>query len=63
MVIDYINIKLQSMEKSVDYDYNHLKQIENLRHEIISDKTMSYHDSLFKVIIIGDSGRCSVLWC
>lgn len=39
-----------------DFEYNHLKQTEGLQHEVITDKTLSYHDSLFKIIIIGDSG-------
>ena len=43
-----------------DYEYNDLKQIEDLHHEIITDKTLSYHDSLFKIIIIGDSGMCFI---
>lgn len=43
------------MEKSDDY--NHLSEIEHLSHEIITDKTLSYHDSLFKIIIIGDTGN------
>mmetsp|Transcript_13977 Transcript_13977/g.18960 ORF Transcript_13977/g.18960 Transcript_13977/m.18960 type:complete len:143 (-) Transcript_13977:465-893(-) len=37
-------------------DYNHLAQIEDLRHEVIADKTKTYHDTLFKIIIIGDTG-------
>jgi hypothetical protein len=45
------------MEKSEDYDYNNLKEIDSLRHEIITDKTLSYHDAMFKIIIIGDSGK------
>ena len=36
--------------------YNNLNIIDNLRHEVITDKTLTYHDSLFKIIIIGDSG-------
>lgn len=44
------------MEKSEDYEYNNLKSIEELRHEVITDKTLSYHDALFKIIIIGDTG-------
>eukprot|EP00347_Sterkiella_histriomuscorum_P018721 403344431 len=44
------------MERSEDYEYNNLNQIEGLRHEIITDKALSYHDALFKIIIIGDSG-------
>lgn len=47
------------MEKSHDYEYNNLKQIDGLRHEIITDKALSYHDALFKIIIIGDSGNYS----
>lgn len=39
-----------------DFNYNNIKSIEHLRHEVITDKTLSYHDSLFKIIIIGDSG-------
>lgn len=27
-----------------------------MRHEVIQDKTQTYHDALFKIIIIGDSG-------
>jgi signal recognition particle receptor subunit beta len=44
------------MEKSPDYEYNNISKISHLRHEVITDKTSSYHDSLFKIIIIGDSG-------
>eukprot|EP00349_Pseudokeronopsis_sp_Brazil_P001962 CAMPEP_0202959430 /NCGR_PEP_ID=MMETSP1396-20130829/3620_1 /ASSEMBLY_ACC=CAM_ASM_000872 /TAXON_ID= /ORGANISM="Pseudokeronopsis sp., Strain Brazil" /LENGTH=175 /DNA_ID=CAMNT_0049677979 /DNA_START=12 /DNA_END=539 /DNA_ORIENTATION=+ len=33
-----------------------MSSIEGLRHEVITDKTLIYHDSLFKIIIIGDSG-------
>ena len=39
-----------------DFEYNNLKQIEGLLQEVITDKTLSYHDSMFKIIIIGDSG-------
>ena len=46
-----------SLRERPDYDYNGLKQIEELNHEVITDKTLSYHDSLFKIIIIGDSGN------
>lgn len=52
------------MEKSEQFEYNNLNKIEHLRHEVITDKTLSYHDSLFKIIIIGDSGNkknCFVL--
>ena len=44
-------------ESREDYEYNGLKTIDNLQHEVIFDKTLSYHDSLFKIIIIGDSGK------
>ena len=40
-----------------DYEYNNLKAVEGLFQEVITDKTLSYHDSMFKIIIIGDSGR------
>jgi Ras-related protein Rab-2A len=39
-----------------DFEYNNLARIHNLRHEVIVDKTQSFHDALFKIIIIGDSG-------
>lgn len=45
------------MEKTEDYEYNNLSSIDGLRHEVITDKAMSYHDALFKIIIIGDSGK------
>ena len=48
------------MEKSEDYEYNNLSKIKDLRHEVIQDKTLSYHDSLFKVIIIGDTGNFTI---
>jgi hypothetical protein len=44
------------MERT-EYEYNNIKKIDHLRHEVISDKSLSYHDALFKVIIIGDSGK------
>ena len=45
------------MEKTPeDYEYNNRAQIEHYRSEIITDRTMSQHDALFKVIIIGDTG-------
>lgn len=44
-----------------DYDYNNLKQIEGIVQEVITDKTLSYHDSMFKIIIIGDSGKIIIL--
>ena len=37
-------------------DYNNMSQIDHYRHEIITDKTVSAHDALFKLIIIGDTG-------
>jgi Ras-related protein Rab-2A len=37
-------------------EYNNLSQIKDLRVEVILDKTQTYHDALFKIIIIGDSG-------
>lgn len=46
----------ESLQTRPDFDYNHLRQIDGLHHEVITDKTLSYHDSLFKIIIIGDSG-------
>jgi hypothetical protein len=46
-----------SLSGREDYEYNNLRQIEGLPHEVITDKTLSYHDSLFKIIIIGDSGK------
>ena len=42
--------------KPKDYEYNNLSQIEHYRHEVVTDRTHSYHDALFKVIIIGDTG-------
>ena len=39
-----------------DYDLNNLSSIENLKHEVISDRTKTQFDALFKIIIIGDSG-------
>ena len=42
--------------KREDYSYNNLKQIKDYRHEVIVDKTQTFHDALFKIIIIGDSG-------
>ena len=47
----------QSLKGRADYEYNHLGQIDGLQQEVITDKTLSYHDSLFKIIIIGDSGN------
>ena len=51
-----VNTYLSKMERS-EAEYNNLKKIEHLRHEVITDKSLSYHDALFKVIIIGDSGK------
>lgn len=45
------------MDTNFDFDFNNTERINHLRHEIITDKTLSYHDSLFKVIIIGDTGK------
>jgi Ras-related protein Rab-2A len=39
-----------------DFEYNNLEPIKNLRCETIMDKTQTFHDALFKIIIIGDSG-------
>lgn len=47
----------QSYAGRSDYEYNNLKTIEGLVQEVITDKTLSYHDSMFKIIIIGDSGN------
>lgn len=47
---------LDNYLKRDDYTYNNLKLIKDLRHEVIVDKTQTYHDALFKIIIIGDSG-------
>ena len=47
-----------SYQDRPDYEYNNLKKIEGLLQEVITDKTLSYHDSMFKIIIIGDSGKC-----
>ena len=46
----------QSLASRPDFDYNNLASIQNLRYEVIVDKTQSFHDALFKIIIIGDSG-------
>ena len=45
-----------NFSKREDYSYNNLKLIKDYRHEVIVDKTQTYHDALFKIIIIGDSG-------
>lgn len=44
------------METPVDIEYNQLETISKYRHEVITDKTLSQHDVLLKIIIIGDSG-------
>ena len=46
-----------SYQDRPDYETNHLSQIDGLHQEVITDKTLSYHDSMFKLIIIGDSGN------
>lgn len=51
------------MDKTEDYEYNHIKEIDGLRHEVITDKALSYHDALFKIIIIGDSGTLISTFC
>jgi hypothetical protein len=43
--------------KPSDYEYNSLTQVEGMTHEVITDKTMIHHDTLFKIIIIGDTGK------
>lgn len=45
-----------SLAHRPDFEYNQLARIQNLRYEVIVDKTQSFHDALFKIIIIGDSG-------
>ena len=40
-----------------EYEYNNLAQIEGVRHEVILDKSVIHHDTLFKIIIIGDTGK------
>ena len=50
---DYSSDQIRQRE---DYEYNGLRRIEDLRQEVIHDKTQTYHDALFKIIIIGDSG-------
>lgn len=54
-VSDYSNPHLNS--NMDEFQYNNLKKVSQLKHEVITDKTLSYHDSLFKIIIIGDSGK------
>ena len=44
----------------MEEDYNQLHEIEDLRHEIINDRKDVKHDSLFKIIVIGDSGWLSL---
>jgi hypothetical protein len=40
-----------------EYSYNNLVQIEGMSHEVVTDKTLIHHDTLFKIIIIGDTGK------
>jgi len=47
----------QSYQGRPDFEYNNLAKIEGLLQQVITDKTLSYHDSMFKIIIIGDSGN------
>ena len=47
---------MENYSNRPDFAYNKLSQIKDLRHEVIIDKTQTYHDALFKIIIIGDSG-------
>ena len=47
---------MESIAGGESQDHNDLRDIEHYRHEIIQDKTLSHHDALFKIIIIGDSG-------
>lgn len=47
------------VETREDYAYNNIDKISHLRHEVITDKSASYHDALFKIIIIGDTGMIS----
>ena len=44
-------------EEATEYEYNNLAQIEGVRHEVIMDKSVIHHDTLFKIIIIGDTGK------
>jgi hypothetical protein len=48
-------------DRREDYEYNGIERISHLRHEIITDKSSSYHDSLFKIIIIGDTGKLTII--
>ena len=44
----------------MDRDTNHLDEIEDLRYEIMPKGRGSSYDALFKVIIIGDSGKLTI---
>lgn len=41
----------------MEEDYNQLHEIEDLRHEIITNRKDVKQDSIFKIIVIGDSGK------
>ena len=45
------------LDMNDEMSYNNLHHVQHLRHEVITDKTLSYHDALFKIIIIGDTGK------
>ena len=51
-----MNTDFGNIEDRQDYQFNNLKVIKDLRTEVIHDKTQTYHDALYKIIIIGDSG-------
>lgn len=44
------------MTKREDFELNNLATIKDYRHEVIVDRTKTYFDALFKIIVIGDSG-------
>lgn len=50
------NSDFENIKQRDDYVYNNLRQIQDLRYEVIHDKTQTQHDGLYKIIIIGDSG-------
>jgi ABC-type bacteriocin/lantibiotic exporter with double-glycine peptidase domain len=50
------SLEQKKQKQRDDYHYNNINQIEDLRHEVIIDRTQTYFDALFKIIIIGDSG-------
>lgn len=50
------NLIEMELDPNDEMAYNNLHLIQHLRHEVITDKTLSYHDALFKIIIIGDTG-------